>query len=484
MRRVPIDSSMEAAVAGIPDGATIIVPGFGGTGFPWNLLTALYHQGAKDLTFVSNSTNASSADPRAKGLSDLVEAGRVRKIIASFTASTHPSRANLAEQMARDGRIEVELVPQGTLAERIRSGGAGVPAFYTPAGVGTMLAEDKERRVFDGEEYVLEEAIVADYAFVRAWRADTAGNLQFRHAGRNFNPIAAMAAHHTLVEVEEPILEAGTIDPDQVHTAGLFVERMVPIPPDGLFHVQRANRPDTAFADEPLVAPAPGEKRPLSRKEVAAVIAQRFGQGWLVNLGIGMPTMASNYVRAEDEVTFTSENGVIGYSRLATPEEGDPDIVNAGGQQVTLVPGASFVHHADSFALVRGRRLDVTVLGAYEVAADGSFANWRLSSEPFDHLGGIGGAMDLVARAKQVWLAMEHTTRDGSPRLLERCTLPLTGAGCVTLVVTDLGVIAVRDGQFVLEEHAPGYTAEEIAAATGAPLVISPDLRPVDIWSA
>ena len=483
MRQTRVDASMEEAVAGIPDGATIIVPGFGGTGFPWNLLTALYEQGARDLTIVTNSLNISSADPRAKGVTALVEAGRVRRVIASFTASTHPSRANLSEQMARDGQVAVELVPQGTLAERIRSGGAGIPAFYTPAGVGTMLAEGKEHREFNGEAYVLEEAIVADYAFIRAWRADAAGNLLFRHAGRNFNPIAAMAADHTLVEVEEPILEVGAIDPDQVHTAGLFVERMVQIPADGLLRVQRAGRPDTSPDDEGLVAPAPGERRTLTRREVAAVIAQRLQPGWLVNLGIGMPTMASNYVGDADDVTFTSENGVIGYSRLAPPGEGDPDIVNAGGQQVTLVPGASFVHHADSFALVRSGRLDVTVLGAYEAACDGSFANWRLSTEPFDHLGGIGGAMDLVARAKQVWLAMEHTTRDGQPRLLERCTLPLTGATGVTLIVTDLGVISVRDGRFVLEEHAPGYTAEEIAAVTGAELVIDPGLRPVDVWS-
>ncbi|MCK9496193.1 MAG: 3-oxoacid CoA-transferase subunit A [Dehalococcoidia bacterium] len=485
MPRPRIAASMAEAVEGIPDGATIIVPGFGGAGVPWNLMTALWEQGARDLTFVTNSLNMVSADPRAKALTDFVVDGRVRKVIASFTAATHPSRASVPEQMARDGRLEVELVPQGTLAERIRSGGAGVPAFWTPAGVDTVIATGKEHREFDGETYVLEGAIFADYAFVRAHRADAAGNLLFRRAARNFNPIAGMASRHTLVEVEQPIEEAGAIDPDDVHLPGIFVERLALIPSDGFVHVQRAGRPETAPKDtESLVAPAPDEKRRLTRQELAAVIAQRLQPGWLVNLGIGIPTFASNYVREGDDITFTSENGVVGYSRLAGPDEVDLDVVNAGGQPVTLVRGASFVHHADSFGVVRSGRLDVTVLGAYEASADGSFANWRLHEvgEPFDHLGGIGGAMDLVARAKQVWLAMEHTTREGGPRLLERCTLALTGKGCVTLIVTDLGVVSVQGGRFVLEEHAPGHTFEEIAALTGGPIEASPDLRPVDVW--
>ena len=208
MPRPRIAESMADAVAAIPDGSTIIIPGFGGAGFPWNLLTALYHQGTRDLTLVTNSLNIASANPEAKAITDMVTDGRVRKVIASFTASTHPSRASLPEQMARDGRLEVELVPQGTLAERIRSGGAGIPAFWTPAGVGTMLAEGKEHRDFEGETYILEDAIFADYALVRAHRGDTAGNLLFRRAARNFNPIAGMAARHTIAEVEQPIERA------------------------------------------------------------------------------------------------------------------------------------------------------------------------------------------------------------------------------------------------------------------------------------
>ncbi|MEX2446454.1 MAG: 3-oxoacid CoA-transferase [Dehalococcoidia bacterium] len=474
MAKPLICKTMAEAVADIPDGASVLIPGFGNAGMPWNLVTALYEQGASDLTAIINSVGTASTDDGVKTLGDLIEAGRVRKVIASFTAATHPSRASKPEQMMRDGLVEAELVPQGTLAERIRCGGAGIPAFYTPAGVGTMLSEGKEHRDFNGQTHVLERAIVPDYAFIRAWKADAAGNLVFRHAARNYNPVAAMAARHTIVEVEEPILPLGALAPDEVHTPGVCVERIVQIPADGVLRVARPFPP--VAAEE--VGAGSDVKRRLTREEMAAVIARRLQPGWLVNLGIGIPTSASSYVSADSGVTFTSENGVIGYGWLASPEEADLDIVNAGGQPVTLVPGASFMHHADSFALIRSGRVDVTVLGAYEAATDGSFANWRLSDAPYDHLGGIGGAMDLVASAKQIWLAMEHTTRDGAPRLLERCALPLTSPRGVTLVVTDLGVIAVRDGRFVLEEHAPGYTLEEIAALTGAPLEAAPDLRP------
>ena len=470
-----ICKTMAEAVADIPDGAMILTPGFGGTGGPINLITALYYQGATNLVAVSNGGGQASIDPRVKTLGDLIEEGRVRKLISSFTAATHPSRVSKTEQMIRDGQMEAELVPQGTLAERIRCGGAGIPAFFTPAGVGTLLAEGKEHREFNGRAYTLEHAIRPDYAFVRAWKADTAGNLIFRHAARNYNPIAAMAGIHTIVEVEE-IVPVGTIAPDEIHTPGIVVERMVLIPADGVF---RMGRPASAEANPEKPSAEP--KRKITRAEMAAVMAQRFESGWLVNLGIGIPTLASNYVDPSRDIVFTSENGVIGYSGLAGPDEIDPDVVNAGGQPVTLVPGASFVNHADSFALIRSGRINVTALGAYECAVDGSFANWRLSNAPYDNLGGIGGAMDLVARAQQIWLAMEHTTRDGAPRLLEHCTLPVTSPHNVRLVVTDIAVMSIRDGKYILEETAPGYTPEEIIALTGAPVEVSPNVRTISV---
>ena len=240
------NASFDEAVADVPDGATILLGGFG-PGTPWNLLAALYRQGARDLTIVCNSASGGSA---AQGRDDLIahatliEAGRVCKVIASFTAATHPSRKTPLELLHAQGRIEAELVPQGTLAERIRAGGAGIPAFYTPTGVGTEMAVGKEQRDFGGRAYLLEEAITGDYAFVRAWKADTFGNLVFRRAQRNYNPIMAMAARCTIAEIEEPIVAEGELDPDQVHTSGIFVHRLVPTPPPpaGILHVLPALR--------------------------------------------------------------------------------------------------------------------------------------------------------------------------------------------------------------------------------------------------
>ena len=247
MRQPIVCATMAEAVADVPDDITLLVPGFG-PGMPFNLLTALFEQGAKGLTTVSNGVGGAPATDGRKGVGDFVAAGRVKKVIAAFTAPTHPSQGSVVVDMVRAGTLEAELVPQGTLAERVRAGGAGIPAFYTPASVGTLLAEGKEHREFDGETYVMERAIFAEYAFVRAWKADTAGNLVFRMAARNFNPVFAMGAEHVIVEVEQPIVPAGEIPPDQVHTPGIYIERLVQIPPDGYFTSGRM--PATSAAPE------------------------------------------------------------------------------------------------------------------------------------------------------------------------------------------------------------------------------------------
>ena len=224
--------SFDEAISDIPDGATIMFPGFAGVGVPRNLIAALHRQGAKGLTGICN--NHGGYD----GLVDvgrLIEAGQVKKMVCAFTAAPHPSRALAFEKMHEAGEVEAELVPQGTLAERIRAAGAGIGAFYTPTGAGTETAEGKEQRIIDGRKYVMEYPLHADYAFLKAWRADTFGNLQFRLSARNFNPIMGMAARVTVVEVEDQIMELGALEPDQVHLPGIYVNRIIQIPPDGIF---------------------------------------------------------------------------------------------------------------------------------------------------------------------------------------------------------------------------------------------------------
>jgi len=216
------------------------------------------------------------------------------------------------------------------------------------------------------------------------------------------------------------------------------------------------------------------EKPRLERQAMCDRLAMEFQDDWIVNLGVGMPTLCSNYVDPTKSLIFHSENGVIGYGPLATSETKDRHLVNAGGQNVTAVPGMAIVHHADSFALIRKGMVDVTVMGAYEVAENGDFANWRI---PPNKGGGIGGAMDLAACAQRVFIAMEHTTREGKPRLLKRCTLPITAPGAVKLLATDLGLFAVTPQGFELREYAPGWTPEEIQGLTEARLSIPNNLR-------
>src|SRR5579862_6983463 len=232
MPKSKIFPSFAAAVADIPDNVTIGFGGFAVVGQPVNLTGALAAQGAKGLICVSNGLRGGATLPEdAPTLEWLVRNEQVKKVICAFTAPTRASQRLVFTEYYESGRIDAELVPQGTLAERMRAAGAGIPAFYTPAAVGTELAEGRETRVFNGREYLLEEALPLDYAFIRAWKADDAGNLLFRRSQRNFNPLMAMAAKVTIVEVEEDFLPRGAIDPDDVHLPGIYVHRMVKIPP-------------------------------------------------------------------------------------------------------------------------------------------------------------------------------------------------------------------------------------------------------------
>jgi 3-oxoacid CoA-transferase B subunit len=212
---------------------------------------------------------------------------------------------------------------------------------------------------------------------------------------------------------------------------------------------------------------------------MARRLAREFQDGWIVNLGTGMPTMCSDFVPEDRTVIFHAENGVIGYGhRAKSLEEASQYLTNAGGQAVTLEPFAAFVHHADSFALVRKGLLNAAVLGAYEVGTNGDLANWRIAGNKG---GGIGGAMDIASCAQQVFAILEHTTRDGQPRLLPKTNLDVTAPGCVTLVMTDLGLFKPTGSGFRILEIAPGYSVEEVQAVTGAPLEVDSDIKEVDV---
>lgn len=213
---------------------------------------------------------------------------------------------------------------------------------------------------------------------------------------------------------------------------------------------------------------AAGSAKGWSRQRMADRLAAEFGDGWIVNLRVGIPTLCSNADLGHRAVVFHSENGVIGYGPVLPEGQEDLHLVNAGGQNVSLRPGAAVVHHADSFALIRSGRIDATVMGAYEVAANGDFANWKVAANA--RSGGIGGAMDLAACARRVFLLLEHTTRRGAPRLVLRCALPVTARRVVTLVATNYGLFKPEGESFRALELAPGIMLDEARAATGAPL--------------
>ncbi len=214
----------------------------------------------------------------------------------------------------------------------------------------------------------------------------------------------------------------------------------------------------------------------LTRQQMADRLAREFQDGWIVNLGVGIPTLCSNTDIGDRDITYHSENGVIGYGAAAAEGQEDLNLVNAGGQNVTLKPGAAVVHHADSFGVIRGGHIDATVMGAYQVAMNGDFANWKLKGQKG---GGIGGAMDLAACAKRVFIILEHVTRDGRPRLVGECDLPVTARGVVTMVATNWGLFEPAGNGFRLLEIAPGVTLDEIRAATDGVLSVADGLRQI-----
>ena len=444
MKRVPQITPAEAARL-VKDGDVLMGGGFGMTGNPVHLLHALAETGVKGLTYIGNNVGEAGL-----GGGRLLRNGQIAKAVGSYFTSNREAVA-----AAQSGAMEVRLLPQGSLAEAIRAGGAGLGGFYTPTAHGTPLAEGSDVREIDGVPHVFVPALRANVAFIRAWRADTAGNLVYRMTEQNFNRAMATAADLVVAEVEQ-VVEVGELDPDEIHTPGLYVDYLVQA------HTTLEELGTSASVE------AAGQKVDEARMNMARRALAELRRGDVVNLGIGIPTLVADLIGPEDGIIMHTENGMLGVG--PAPEEGGAlDFpVNAGKIPVTALPGSSYFDSTDSFAMIRGGHVDVAIMGGLEVDAAANLANWAVPNKP---LLGVGGAMDLASGAKRLIITMTHTTPKGASKIVPECTLPLTARGVVDMIITELAVFEFPEGRLTLTGLMPGASLEEVRASTAAPFV-------------
>jgi len=448
MKTVPIITAEEAA-AKVKSGDVLICGGFGMTGNPVHLLHALAETDVKDLTYIGNNVGEAGL-----GGGRLLRNGQIKKAIGSYFTSNREAVA-----AAQSGEIEAVLLPQGTLGEAIRAGGAGLGGFFTPTSADTPLAEGLETRTINGKEMVFIEPLRGDVALIRAWRADTAGNLQYRMTENNFNPAAATAADLVIAEVEE-IVPVGELDPDHIHTACCFVDFLV-----------QASITIEDLGSSASVASS-DKKVDDKRMAMAKAALKELKRDDIVNLGIGIPTLVADLIGPEDGIIMHTENGMLGVG--PAPEEGGAlDYpVNAGKIPVTALPGSSYFDSATSFGMIRGGHIDVAIMGGLQVDEQGNLANWAVPGKP---LLGVGGAMDLASGAKKLIITMTHMNKDGSSKVLNKCDLPLTATQVVDTLITDLAIFRITDNGMVLTALLPGATLDDVAKNTTANYTVALD---------
>jgi len=457
--------SAEEALKDVKDGQTLLSGGFGLCGIPENCISYIKKKGLKNLTVISNTCGTSDF-----GLGLLLQDYQVKRMISSYLGHN-----KLLQSQYLGGDIEIEFMPQGTIAEKCRAAGAGIPAFYTPTGVGTVVefggfpikykkgtleveiaSEPRRRETFNGRDYLLERSLYGDFALIKAWKADTKGNLVFNKTANNMNQDFVGAAKTCIVEVEE-IVEAGELDPNHIHVPGVFVDKVF----KGTNYEKRIEKPMFSLEG---AQDAVRDEAQLLRDRIAKRACKEITTGMYINLGVGLPTLIPAFLPPGVEVELESENGVLGVGDYPKVGRADPDLINAGKEPITTIPGSAFFSSSQSFGIIRGRHLDMTVLGGMQVSETGDLANWVV---PGKMVRGMGGAMDLVGSGSKVMVVMQHNAKGNEHKLLKNCTLPLTGKGVVSLVVTEKATFEFKDGKVILKDIEPGHSLEEIRQATG-----------------
>ena len=441
MKVTPQISLTEASKL-VKSGDIMIVGGFGMTGNPVHLLHALAETDVNDLTYVGNNVGEAGL-----GGGRLLRNKQISKAIGSFFTSNPEAVA-----AAQNADIDVELLPQGTLAEAIRAGGTGIGGFFTPTSANTPLSDNREVRTLNGTDMVFIPAIKGDVSLIRAWKADTAGNLQYRMTESNFNPAAAMASKLVIAEVEE-IVPVGELDPNLIHTQSCFVDYLVQAT---LEEDDLGSSASVTLSDKKV------DDRRLNMAKAALAQLQR---GDLVNLGIGIPTLVADFISEEDGIILHTENGMLGVG--PEPEEGGAMEypVNAGKIPVTALKGSSYFDSATSFGMIRGGHVNVAIMGGLQVDQNGNLANWAVPGKP---LLGVGGAMDLASGANRLIVTMFHTNKTGDSKVIPSCTLPLTATNAVDVLITDKAVFQFINEEMVLTHVMPGSSLDDIKQCTKA----------------
>lgn len=448
MRTVAQISAADAARL-VKSGDRLMAGGFGMTGNPVHLLHALAETATNDLTYIGNNVGE-----QGLGGGRLLRNGQIARVVGSYFTSNPEAVAAV-----QSGAVTATLMPQGTFAEAIRAGGAGIGGFYTPTAFGTAIAEGSDARALNGTNHVFVPALRANVAFIRAWRADTAGNLVYRMTEQNFNRAMATAADIVIAEVEE-IVPVGSILPEAVHTPGIYVDYLV-----------RASIALEELGSSASIDAAKGRTND-ARLDMARRALAELKRGDVVNLGVGIPTLVADLIVPDSGIIIHTENGMLGVG--PSPERGGAleYPVNAGKIPVTALAGSSYFDSAESFAMIRGGHVSAAIMGGLQVDESGNLANWAVPGKP---LLGVGGAMDLASGARRLIVLMTHTGPRGESKVVEQCTLPLTARGAVDVLITDLAVFefdySAQPTRMRLVELMPGASLDEVRSKTIARFV-------------